>query len=186
MKSHLPPMSWIALTIAIIALACSIVAVMIAGDSLSTAREARDSNPFVAGSEAREEAQRNSNRIRSSTQIRQLAMAILSYASQHDDEAPNQATWRQDLIDADIVNPDIFTPEGGADVEHAYHYIRPTQEQILAIQESGTSKVVVLYEDPDLWPDGGGHMTYLDTTTEWIEGDAYRERVDSLRTDGPS
>lgn len=192
MPGNLLPKDSMTRGIALVALGCSIVALVIALVSLFTAHEARESNPFIEGSEARQAAERDSNRLRSATNSRGLVLGIIAYASNHDGKAPDQDRWRQLLIDQDIATAEMFTPRGAADVEHAYHYIRPTPDQIRALQEtgvqagesSGTDSIVVLYEDPGLWRGEGGHVTYLDTSTEWIEGEAFAEFVRELRAGG--
>lgn len=175
------PTGSLTLVIALLALACAIAAIVIALRASSVAQESRDANPFIEGSEARQEAQRTANRLRSANNARVLAQAIIMYARQHDDEAPPQDDWRQILLDAQFISPDLLTFPGNADVDHAYHYIRPTPAEVRSMGEPGAGDIVLIYEDPDLWKGAGGHVAYVSTRTEWIEGDAFGALVEKLR-----
>lgn len=174
----------LAILIALSALALSIAALITSGRARERADLVYESSPFIEGSPAREKAQRNADRIRSATNVRSLSMAVLVHARNHDNQAPSEVDWRQVLIDEDLTSDLVFVaPKSAATVEHPYHYIRPTPEQVESMSTSGPSRIVVIYEDPDLWNGQGGNVAYLDTSTEWIEGDAFRELVGSLRDD---
>lgn len=172
----------IAILIALLALGISLSALLISARARARADLVYNSSPFVEGSPARENAQRNADRIRSGVNARSLSMAVLVHARNHGNQAPSPDNWKQALIDGDLTSDLIFVPpETAAPVDHPYHYIPPTPEQVRAMSTSGSSKIVVIYEHPGLWGGQGGNVAYLDTSTEWIEGDAYRELVERLR-----
>lgn len=171
----------VAMVLSVVAFVCSIAALVVSLQASAAARRAIDSNPFVAGSSARQAAERRAARVRASSHGRSLAMSILAYANDHNAEAPPEATWYKTLLEAGLVSPGVFAPPGAETVEHAFHYLRPTPDQVREAGRLASSDVVVIYEDPDLWGGEGGHVTYLDSRSEWIEGPAYRDRVRKLR-----
>lgn len=137
--------------------------------------------------QARAEAQIAADRIRSGTQIRQMVLAVHSYASNHDWNPPPAERWKQVLIEADMLTPDMFEFRGGQEVETPYHYIPPTREELLVVtgQEAPSSTraaddVVVFYEDPGLWEGGGGNAVFLDSSAQWFDGPAYAELLERI------
>ncbi len=137
--------------------------------------------------QARAEGQIAADRIRSGTQIRQMVLAVHSYASNHDWNAPPPERWKQVLIEADMLTPEMFDVRGGQEVETPYHYIPPTRDELLAVtgQEApastrAASEVVVFYEDPGLWAGGGGHAVFLDSSAQWFDGPAYAELMERI------
>lgn len=127
------------------------------------------------------------DRLRSVTQARGMVIAIHSYASNHDWQAPAEERWKQELIDDGSLSPEMFDVHGGQPVAWPYHYIRPSRDELLAVTGQSAAaetrpagQVVVIYEDPGLWNGGGGNVVYLDTSTRWIDADAYAEFIAGL------
>lgn len=96
--------------------------------------------------------------------------------------SPDPDTWRQDLLDADLIDLDLLKSRGEA-VDPIYFYIAPGDGVFSMESVDEGSAEVVLYEHPDLWSGAGGHVGYADSSIEWIDGSAYFEMIMRLRRD---
>lgn len=166
--------------LAIAAVVVSVCALVVATIALNTARRiARDTEAMI---ESRDQARSKADRVRSGASIRGLAQGVTMYAREHG-SAPARDGWQEALIDGAFIAREMLEPRGGSGVGTPYHYIEPTPEQIAAAEhwapDAPAASIVLFYEDPALWGDGG-HVAYLDTHTVWLDAEAYRRLIDSL------
>lgn len=127
------------------------------------------------------------DRARSGTQLRQMALALHSYANDHDWNPPLHGQWRELLIESEALTEDMFEVRGGQEVKTPYHYIQPTRDEVLlAIGQPAPAttrpagEVVVFYEDPGLWKGGGGNVVFLDSSMRWFDAAEHAELLDGL------
>lgn len=165
----------LALVLAMVAVCLSVAALVIA------TRPSPAKDPVWFTPERLARAKTAADRLRSATNIRGLAQGVLIWSRNNGGEAPPAETWATDLIDSGMVITEMLTPRGAQAVETPYHYLRPTAEQLASVSTGGGGDTVVFYEDPALWGGAGGNLVTADTATEWVEGEAYTERVRQLR-----
>ncbi len=156
--------------ISVVALGVSIGALVVA---LDVKRSAIPSADLIR------QANENTDRMRSGTQARGIAQAVVFWIRNNGGVPPSAATWREDLIATDMIDRDMFRARG-ADVEQAFFYLEPTADQIASLDAGGGGDVVLVYEHPDLWGGEGGNVAYLDTSAEWVDGASYRALIERL------
>lgn len=121
-------------------------------------------------SKARQAAQR----IKSESQLRNIAQALSIHAMNHGDQFPRaDEDWQQLLIDEGTVTRELLTAPQAEPGQVSYFYV-----------PGGTadfeSDRVLVYENPALYDNRGGSVAFEDGRTVWLEGDEFWAVVDNI------
>ena len=93
------------------------------------------------------QARQSAMRLQSSAQIRQISMALSSYASEHDGKYPESADgWQELLISRGMVTADMFTSPRTDGIGEDYFYVPGATDDF-------DSTGLLVYEDPAIDPD---------------------------------
>jgi len=110
-----------------------------------------------AFAQARESAQR----LKASADMRQMSHALVEIANNNNGQFPDSADgWQQRLIDTGFVTPDMFVSPRTDGVGDDYFYVPGYTDDFDATG-------VLIYEDPDLDPDGT-LIGYRDSHVEYV------------------